>query len=79
MHIYKRTIGLTGSHYTRDFDKIKHHKSKARVVREDTVAKHFKAGKAEVFVIFEETDVTIHVTPDSDFETIKKYLGSNFI
>lgn len=79
MHIYKRTIGLSGSHYTRDFDKKKHHKNKVRFIMEDTVAKHFKAGKAEIIVYFEETNETIHVTPESDFEIINKYLGSKFI
>lgn len=79
MHTYKRTIGITGSHYTRDFEKKKHHKNKVRDINEATVIKHFKAGKAEILVYFEEKDESILITPDSDPDLIREFLGVAFL
>lgn len=79
MQTYTRTIGITGSHYTKTFEKIKHHKSKTRVIREEIVAKNFLAGDAEIIVYFEETEETFTVTLESDKDIIKKYLGPKFI
>lgn len=79
MKRYTKMIGLTGSHYTSEFEKIKHHSNKIREVREETVAKQFKAGKAEVLVIFEETGKQMLLDDFSDKTDIKKYLGKKFI
>lgn len=79
MKRYTKMIGLTGSHFTNEFEKIKHHSNKVREVREETVAKAFKAGKAEVLVIFEETNKELLLDNFSDTETIKKYLGKKFL
>lgn len=79
MNQYTKIIGLTGTIYVKEFEKIKHYKNKLRSLREDTVAKVFKEGNAEIKVYFEETDVEIVVDPFSDQETIKKYLGKPFL
>jgi len=79
MKTYTKTLGISGAHYTVEFDKIKHHDNKIREVREDTVAKAFKEGKAQVRVIFEETGKTMLLDDFSDKELIKKYLGKKFL
>ncbi|MDH8678892.1 hypothetical protein QE109_12070 [Fusibacter bizertensis] len=79
MNRYTKIIGLTGTVYVKEFEKIKHHKNKLRALREDTVAKVFKEGNAEIVVYFEETDNEILVDAFSDQETIKKYLGKTFL
>jgi len=79
MNRYTKIIGLTGVIYTKEFEKIKHHKNKIRDISEDTVAKVFKNGDAEIKVYFEETDTEILIDAFSDVESIKKYLGKNFI
>lgn len=79
MKRYTKTIGITGSHFTNEFEKIKHHNNKVREVREETVAKAFKAGKAEVLVIFEETSKELLLDNFSDNDVIKKYLGKKFL
>lgn len=79
MKRYTKSIGYTGSHYTVEFEKIKHHASKVREVREDTVAKAFREGKAEVYVIFEETGKDYLLDNFSDQDLIRKYLGTKFI
>ncbi|HAS72638.1 MAG TPA: hypothetical protein DCS67_00665 [Clostridiales bacterium UBA8960] len=79
MNRYTKIIGLTGTIYVKEFVKIKHHKNKVRDINEDTVAKVFKNGDAEVTVYFEETDTEIFIDAFTDQETIKKYLGKKFI
>jgi len=79
MKRYTKMIGFTGSHFTSEFEKIKHHTNKIREVREDTVAKMFVAGKAEVLVIFEETNKQFLLDNFSDRDLIKKYLGKKFL
>lgn len=79
MKRYTKAIGITGSHYTNEFEKIKHHGNKIREVREETVAKMFKEGKCEVLVVFEETHKEILLDNFSDQDLIKKYLGKKFI
>ena len=79
MNRYTKIIGLTGDIYTKEFTKIKHHKNKIRDISEDTVAKVFKNGNAEIKVYFEETDIEIVIDAFSDVEIIKKYLGKKFI
>ena len=41
MNRYTKIIGLTGSIYVKEFEKIKHHKNKIREINEETVAKVF--------------------------------------
>ncbi len=79
MNRYTKIIGLTGDIYTKEFEKIKHHKNKIRDISEDTVAKVFKNGDAEITVYFEETDVEIFIDAFSDKERIKQYLGKKFV
>ena len=79
MNRYTKIIGLTGTLYVKEFEKIKHYKNKLRDINEDTVAKVFKNGDAEIRVFFEETDTEIFVDAFSDQETIKKYLGKKFL
>ena len=79
MNRYTKIIGLTGVIYTKEFEKIKHHKNKIRDISEDTVAKVFKNGDAEITVYFEETDVEIFIDAFSDEERIKQYLGKKFV
>ncbi len=79
MNRYTKMIGLTGALYTREFEKIKHHKNKVRELNEDTVAKAFKEGDTEILVIFEETGEEVIVDDFSDPETVKKYLGKKFL
>ncbi|MBI9012352.1 MAG: hypothetical protein JEZ08_09015 [Clostridiales bacterium] len=79
MKRYTKVIGISGSIYTVEFEKIRHHDNKVREVREDTVIKPFKAGKAEVMVIFEETQKQMLLDNFSDEELIRKYLGKKFL
>lgn len=79
MKTYTKTLGVSGAAYTVEFDKIKHHDNKVREVREDTVAKAFREGKAEVQVVFEETGKSMLLDDFSDQDLIKKYLGKTFL
>ncbi|WP_430885080.1 hypothetical protein [Fusibacter sp. JL216-2] len=79
MNQYTKVISLFGSYYTKTFEKIKHHKTKVREVKESTVKKAFLEGKAEVLVYFEETDKEMLLDNFSDPEDIKKYLGKGFL
>lgn len=79
MNRYSKIIGITGSMYVKEHEKIKHHKNKIRELNEETVIKAFKAGDAEIRIYFEETDVEVFVDAYSDEETIKRYLGKKFV
>lgn len=79
MKRYTKLIRITGSYFTIKFEKIKHYSNKTRVVREDTVAKAFKEGKAEVYVFFEETGKDYLLDNFSDEDLIKKFLGKTFL
>lgn len=79
MNRYTKIIGITGTIYVKEFEKIKHHKNKVRDINEETVAKNFKNGDAEVKVYFEETDTELFIDAFSDTETVKKYLGKKFV
>ncbi len=79
MNRYTKVITLFGYYYTKEFEKIKHHKNKIREVREETVRKFFKEGSAEVLVYFEETDNEMLLDHLSDPEDIRKYLGKKFL
>ncbi|MDN5352811.1 MAG: hypothetical protein PWQ12_1732 [Clostridiales bacterium] len=79
MNRYTKVIGLTGSMYTKEFEKIKHHKNKIRQLNEETVVKAFKAGDAEICVYFEENDTEILIDAFTDEDTVKKYLGKKFL
>ncbi|MDK2918567.1 MAG: hypothetical protein PWQ37_1300 [Candidatus Petromonas sp.] len=79
MDRYTKVIGLTGSYFSKEYKKKKHHKNKIREIKEDTVSKFFKEGKAEVLIIFEENGKEILLNFSSDQEDIKKYLGKSFL
>lgn len=79
MKRYNKIINITGSFYTIEFEKQKKNITKTREVREDTVAKQFREGKAEVYVYFEETGKEFLLDDFSDETLIKKYLGKKFI
>lgn len=76
---YIKIIGLTGSIYVKEYEKIKHHKNKLRELNEDTVAHAFRSGKASVCVRFEETGVEVELDAFSDDADIQKYLGKAFL
>jgi hypothetical protein len=42
MQTYTKVIGLTGSHFVKEFVKIRHHDNKVREISEETVAKSLK-------------------------------------
>ncbi len=79
MNQYTKVIGLTGTAFLKEYEKIKHHKNKIRELNEDTVAKAFKNGDTEITVYFEETDIKIIIDDFSDKDTVLKYLGKKFI
>ncbi len=79
MKRYTKIIGITGSMYTIEFEKSSKHSNKIREVREDTVAKAFKEGKCEVYVLFEETGKDMLLDDFSDPSLIKKFLGKKFL
>lgn len=80
MERYIRTIGLSGSYFSKEYEKKKRqHKNKVREVTRNTVKKFFLEGKAEVLVIFEETDKELLLDQYSNEEDIKKYLGEDFL
>jgi len=79
LNTYTKIIGITGHYYAREQVKIKHHKNRIREIEERTVIKAFKAGKAQILVIFEETGKEIMIDDFSDPEDIKKYLGKKFL
>lgn len=75
---YTKVIGVMGNYFTREHEKIKHHKNKVRFLSEATVAKNFLEGNAIVHVFFEETGKEIEIGPESSREDIQKYLGRKF-
>ncbi len=79
MQHYTRVIRRTGTYFTRAFIKKKHHEDKIREVSRDTVKKHFLDGNAEITVYFEESDKEIELSQFSDPESIRKYLGDDFL
>jgi len=79
MNKYTKIIGIAGTMYTKEFVKIKHHQNKTRFLTEATVIKAFKNGNSEVDVYFEETDKILTLTPFSDEDDIRKYLGKKFL
>lgn len=79
MNRYVKNIGITGTFYSKEFEKIKNHKNKVREINEDTVIKAFKAGDTEVLVYFEETGKEILIDDFSSPDDIKKFLGKRFI
>ncbi len=79
MNHYIKKIGFTGTIYIKEYDKIKHHKNKARELNEDTVAEQFKAGNAVITVLNEESGKETLIDEFSSAEEIKKYLGSKFL
>lgn len=79
MNTYTKIIGLTGSHFVKEFVKIRHHENKLREISEETVAKKFKEGNTKVIIHFEEDSRQIELDDFSDPELIRKYLGKMFL
>lgn len=79
MNRYNKIIDVTGQYYTKEYIKIKHHKNKTRVIKEETVMKTFLEGDAEVLVIFPDTGKEILIDYFSDPELIEQYLGRHFL
>lgn len=79
MQHYTRVITVKGNYFTRAFIKKKHHTDKIREISRDTVKKHFLEGNAEITVYFEESGKEIVLSQFSDPETIRKYLGNDFL
>lgn len=79
MQTYTKVIGLTGSHFVKEFVKIRHHDNKVREISEETVAKKFKEGNTKVIVHFEEDGREIELDDFSDPDLIRKFLGKTFI
>lgn len=75
---YTKVISVMGNYFTREHEKIKHHKNKTRFLSEATVAKNFIEGNAIIHVFFEETGKEIEIGPESSLEDIQKYLGRKF-
>lgn len=78
MSSYFKIIGLSGSIYTKEFNKEKKKKKQIREITEDTVLRAFNSGET-ITVYFEEKDEEILLDNFSDPELIRKYLGRNFI
>ena len=79
MRRYTKVIRFMGNYFTKEYEKKKNHKNKTREVKEDTVAKFFLEGDTEILIYFQENDREILLTPESDPEDIKKYLGEKFL
>lgn len=80
MNYYTKIFSLLdGQYFTKEQQKIKHHKNKVRPIQEDTVAKNFLADDAEITVYFEDTGKTLVIDSFSDEELIKTYLGKKFM
>ncbi len=80
MNKYTKVFSLVhGQYFTKEYKKVRNHKLKIRPIQEDTVCKNFLEDEAEITVIFEETGKTIIIDAFSDEETIKTYLGKNFL
>ncbi len=79
MNYYTKKIGFTGTLFLKEYDKIKHHKNKMRMLNEKTVAEQFRAGNAVVTVLNEESGHEVVLDAFSSEEDIKKYLGKHFL
>lgn len=77
-NVYTKVFTLKGYYFTKEYDKKKINKVKARTVLEETVQKNFKKGDCEILVYFEETDKSILITSDSQRDEVLKYLGDKF-
>lgn len=80
MNYYTKVFSLVnGQYFTKEYKKIKNHKTKIRPIQEDTVSKNFLADDAEITVVFEETGKTLIIDAFTDEETVKTYLGKKFM
>lgn len=80
MNIYTKILTLKGSYFTKDYEKSKKNKLQIRPILEATVIKTFKSDDdVKIIVYNQETNKTIEITPNSDKEDIKKYLGEKFL
>ncbi len=79
MKRYTKIVEMMGYCFTKELEKKKHYKNKIREIKEDTVAKFFLEGDTEVLVYFSESQREVLITPESDIQDIKKYLGDKFL
>lgn len=79
MRTYTKVVSLLGYYFTTEFEKKKKNKRKVREIHEATVKQNFKKGKCSILVYFEERDEEMLITPDTDPDTIKRYLGVHFL
>ena len=80
MNIYTKILTLKGSYFVKDYEKTKKNKIQKRPVLEATVLKTFKSDEDTVIVIVnQETDTVIEITPNSNKDEIRRYLGEKFV
>ncbi len=79
MNRYIKMVNIGGHYFIKEFEKKKKHANKVRQIKDYTIKKFFLEGDCEILVHFEETGREVLVTPDSDEETIKRYLGEDYI
>ena len=80
MNIYTKILTLKGSYFVKDYEKTKKNKTQKRPILEATVIKNFKSdNETKIIVINQETQNTVEITPNSNKEDIKKYLGEKFL
>lgn len=79
MKRYTKVVEMMGYYFTKELEKKKHHKNKIREIKEETVAKFFLEGDTEILVYFDESGKEILITPESNPQEIKKYLGEKFL
>ncbi len=75
---YHKMITFKGDYFIKEYETIKHHKNKVRVIREETVAEAFKKGDVEIVIHFEDSEKVITIDEFSSPEDIKKFLGPRF-
>lgn len=80
MNVYTKILTLKGSYFVKDYEKTKKNKLQKRPVLEMTVIKNFKSDDETKIIVFnQETKNTVEITPNSDKEDIRKYLGEKFL
>ena len=76
---YHKMITFKGDYFMKEYETIKHHKNKVRIIQEATVAEAFKKGSVEIVIHFEDSEKIISLDEFSSPEDVKKYLGANFL
>lgn len=79
MNRYVKMVNFGGHYFIKEFEKKKKHANKVRQIKDHTIKKFFLEGDCEILVHFEETGREVLITPDSDRELIKRYLGEDYL